>query len=344
MEQYSFLDDYSEGCHPEILRALEHTNLTQSAAYGYDIYSDAARALIREQMKAPLAEIFFVTGGTLANLIMISSALRPHEAVIAARSGHIARRETGAIEATGHKVITVDTPEGKLTPEHITKTLIDNTHGVHMAKPRMVYISNATETGLIYTKTELAALSNLCKSENLLLFIDGARLGAALSAAQNELTLADIATLSDMFWIGGTKAGALFGEAIIIPNPALATDLGFQIKQKGALLAKGRVLGLQFKTLFEDGLYFRASKRANDFAAKLSTAFTNAGFELANPTQTNQLFPILPDTLIAHLKKRFGFYIWEKRENKRSVIRMVTSWATHSDQVDTFIEHLNRRS
>ncbi len=341
MNRYSFLDDYSEGCHPEILRALQDTNFIQSKAYGYDEYSNKARELIRDEIQSPKAEIFFVAGGTLANLIMISSILRPHEAVISASSGHIARRETGAIEATGHKIIGVQSPDGKLTPALVQSTLTQNTHGVHMAKPRMVYISNATETGLIYTKSEVAALSEICRAHGLLLFIDGARLGVALSARQNDLNLADIARFSDMFWIGGTKAGTLLGEAIVIPNPDLAVDFGFHVKQKGALLAKGRLLGLQFKTLFEDDLFFRASRKANTLAAQLSSAFIKTGFDFANPTQTNQLFPILPDNLIAHLRENFDFYIWEGLENKHSVIRMVTSWATDPDQVKAFIDQLS---
>ena len=239
MKKYSFLDDYSEGCHPNILEVMASTNLVQQTAYGNDDYSEQARHLIREHLGQETIPVYFVAGGTLANIIIMSSALRSHEAVIAASSGHIVVRETGAIEATGHKIITVVSQDGKLTPNDIESTLASNAHYPHMAKPRLVYISNATETGTVYTKAELQALSETCKSNGLLLLLDGARLGTALTASISDLTMKDIAELTDVFWIGGTKAGALIGEAIVIPNDQLADDYSFHIKQRGALLAKG---------------------------------------------------------------------------------------------------------
>ncbi len=264
-------------------------------------------------------DVWFVATGTLANILIMSSALRSHEAVIAPASGHIVVRETGAIEATGHKIITVPPVDGKLTPDSISAALRANAHFPHMAKPRLVYLSNATEVGTLYTKKELEAISALCKARGLLLLLDGARLGAALSAAKNDLTLKDIAELTDIFWIGGTKVGALLGEAIVIPNPELREEFRFHVKQRGALLAKGRVLALQFRELFRDGLYFDLARHANGMAQRLSSKISDAGYRFAAETETNQLFPILPNALVEKLKENFNFYIWEP--DGESVIR-----------------------
>ena len=337
MNKYSFLDDYSEGCHPAILQAMADSNMVQQTAYGDDEYSEQARNLIRKRLDDDDIPVFFVAGGTLANIIIISSALKSHEAIIAADSGHIVVRETGAIEATGHKIITVPSKDGKLTPESIKTTLANNAHFPHMAKPRLVYISNATETGTVYSKAQLKALSEICKDNNLLLLLDGARLGTALSADINDLTLKDIADLTDIFWIGGTKAGSLIGEAIVIPNQKLADDFDFHIKQRGALLAKGRVLGLQFFELFKDDLFFKNTKHSNVLAQKLSQALVDKGHEMAALTESNQIFPILPNALIKKLEQRFAFYVWQKHDDEHSVVRLVTSWATDENKVDEFI-------
>lgn len=332
--RYSFLDDYSEGCHPDILTALSKSNFIQQTAYGDDEYSINARQLIRNELNTADTPIFFVAGGTLANIIIMSAALRSHEAVIAAQTGHIVVRETGAIEATGHKIITVATDDGKLTPELIEATLASNAHFPHMTRPKLVYISNATEVGTIYTKQEVTVLSECCKLNNLLLMIDGARLGTAITAPKSDLCLSDVVKLCDIFWIGGTKAGALIGEAIVIPNAKLADDFAFHIKQRGALLAKGRLLGIQFETLFSDKLFFRLSENANKAAQRLSNAFIDAGHEMAAATESNQIFPILPNALISQLKEQFDFYVWEPLDNDRSVVRLVTSWATDDMQID----------
>ncbi len=337
MNKYSFLDDYSEGCHPKILEALSRTNMVQQSAYGADKYSDQARDLIRQHLGSPDTPVFLVAGGTLGNIIIVSSALRSHEAVISATSGHIVIRETGAIEATGHKIITVPSTDGKLTPEGIESAVANNAHYPHMAKPRLVYISNATEAGTVYTKTELSAISRLCKENQLLLMMDGARLGTALSASINDLTLNDLVHLTDIFWIGGTKAGALIGEAIVIPNQQLAEDFSFHIKQRGALLAKGRLLGVQFAELFSDNLFFELSSVANVMAQKLSSGITENGYSLATRTESNQIFPVLPNLVIKKLQGSFDFYVWEKTDNDHSVVRLVTSWATDEKQVDAFI-------
>jgi threonine aldolase len=338
--RYSFLDDYSEGCHPDILTALSKTNLIQQTAYGDDEYSINARQLIRNELNTADTPVFFVAGGTLANIIIMSGALRSHEAVIAAHTGHIVVRETGAIEATGHKIITVPTVDGKLTPELIEATLASNAHFPHMTRPKLVYISNATEVGTVYTKQEVTQLSKCCKSNSLLLMIDGARLGAAITSLKSDLSLSDIAELCDIFWSGGTKAGALIGEAIVIPNAKLADDFAFHIKQRGALLAKGRLLGIQFETLFSDKLFFKLSENANKAAQRLSNAFIDAGHKLAAATESNQIFPILPNTLISQLKEQFDFYVWEPLDNDRSVVRLVTSWATDDAQIDALTEAL----
>ncbi|MEP3653393.1 MAG: aminotransferase class I/II-fold pyridoxal phosphate-dependent enzyme [Litorimonas sp.] len=340
MTKFSFMDDYSEGCHPDILAAMAETNMSQQSAYGVDEYSNQARVLIHEHLKNAASEIFFVAGGTLANLTLMSSLLRSHEAIISVRRGHIATHETGAIEAVGHKIITVETPDGKLNPALVEAAVAANSMAPHMAKPRLVYISNATETGRIYTKAELEALSKTCRELSLLLFLDGARLGVALASMDNDVTLSDIARLTDVFWIGGTKAGALIGEAIVINRPELAVDFRYHIKQRGALLAKGRLLGLQFRELFDKNLFVAASRHANSLATKLSEAIQSAGYELASGTQTNQVFPILPNKIVEKLEADFGFYRWETHGSDYTCIRLVTSWATPAEQVDRFISQI----
>ena len=340
MTKYSFMDDYSEGCHPQILKAMAETNRVQQIAYGDDTYCQEAKKLIRGLLGQEEAPVFFVAGGTLANLIAISKSLRPHEAIISAASGHIELRETGAIEAVGHKILTQATKDGKLTPELIQATLNANSHAPHMVKPRMVYVSNATEFGTLYSKAELTAIAAFCRHQGLLLFLDGARLGAALSAPKNDLTMRDLYKLTDVFWIGGTKAGALIGEAIVIPNQEIAEDFAYVVKQRGALLAKGRLLGIQFRELFKDNLYFAATARANSLAARISEAVLSNGYKLAAETETNQIFPILPNALIDRLQEKFSFYNWAKVDDQHSTLRLVTSWATDETQVDAFIKAL----
>lgn len=334
------MDDYSEGCHPDILAAMAETNMSQQSAYGVDEYSNQARALIHEQLENAASEIFFVAGGTLANLTLMSSLLRSHEAIISVRRGHIATHETGAIEAVGHKIITVETPDGKLNPKLVEAAVTANSMAPHMAKPRIVYISNATETGRIYTKGELEALSQTCRERDLLLFLDGARLGVALASLDSDVNLSDIARLTDVFWIGGTKAGALIGEAIVINRPELALDFRYNIKQRGALLAKGRLLGLQFRELFDKNLFVTACRHANSLATQLSGAILSAGYELASGTQTNQVFPIFPNEIVDRIEADFGFYRWEAYGSDYTCIRLVTSWATPAAQVDRFISQI----
>ncbi len=258
---YRFTNDYSEGAHINILNALVESNLNQEIGYGNDSFCEEAKKLIKAKIKNENADIHFVSGGTQANLIIISSALRPHEAIIAASTGHINVHETGAIEATGHKICTVETEDGKLSVEHI-KSVLENHSDEHMVKPKMVFISNSTELGTIYKKAELEEISKFCKENNLYLHLDGARLGSALTSRDNDLTLDELSSLVDIFYIGGTKNGALLGEAIVINNDRLKEDFRYHIKQKGAMLAKGKVLGIQFVELFKNDLFFELANHA----------------------------------------------------------------------------------
>ncbi|KAE8323677.1 pyridoxal phosphate-dependent transferase [Aspergillus sergii] len=337
LPQYSFTDDYSEGAHPQLLEALLRTNSTQQVSYGYDEYSNEARRLIRTRLQATEDEvaIHFVPSGTSANLICIASCLRPYEAVLTVDTGHIVSKEAGAIEATGHKTIVVPGVRGKMTPENLDRAVRQNQFFPHSAKPRLVYISNATELGTVYTKRELQELSAVCKRWKLLLLMDGARIGVALSALSNDLTLRDLVDLLDIFWIGGTKMGALLGEAIVVRSH-LAEDFIFHLKQHGALLAKSRVMGVQFAELFRENLFFDLATHANAMAQRISANFEKLGYLLAAPTDTNQVFVTLPMALVNRLEERFRFYTWDPLDGERAIVRLVTSWATDSLEVDKF--------
>lgn len=340
MEKYSFLDDYSEGCHPNILAALTQANLIQETAYGHDAYSIEARELIRTKINNPAAAVFFVAGGTLSNIVVASSILKSHEAIISAETGHIVVHETGAIEATGHKIISIQSDDGKLDPTDIHLALESHSLVPHMVKPKLVYISNASEVGTIYTKQELQSLYDLCQERSLYLFLDGARLGSALCSEKSDLALEDLSKLTDIFTLGGTKNGALIGEAIIINNQILQEDFAFHLKQRGALLAKGRLLGIQFSELFRENLYFELATHANNMALKISQALVRKGYELSAETESNQIFAILPDSLIENLSEEFAYYIWQKQDEEHSVVRLVTSWAITEQVVDRFIDRI----
>ncbi len=337
---YSFTNDYSEGAHPHILKALMDANLVQHTGYGMDEdHCGAARARIRREAGREDAQVHFLVGGTQANLIVIAAALRPWEAVICADTGHINVHETGAVEATGHKVLAVPSPDGKLTPQMVRQVLEAHTDE-HMVKPKMVYISNTTEIGTQYTKAELEELSRVCRRNDLYLFLDGARLGAALTSSVNDLTIADIAALTDVFYIGGTKNGALFGEAVVILNPAIDREFRFIIKQRGAMLAKGWLLGIQFETLFKDGLFYEMAAHANHMADILRKGLEEEGFSFLSQSMSNQLFPIFPDALIDRLSQDFSFNIQEKIGDSSHAVRLVTSWATPEEAVRSFLETL----
>ena len=338
--KYSFKNDYSEGAHPRILDALIKYNLTQQNGYGLDEYSLNAAKFIRDKCAAPNASVHFVSGGTQANLTVISAFLRPHESVVSALTGHIFTNESGAIEATGHKIHGVETADGKLRPQDIQNILDAHQNVPHQLKQRLVYISNSTEIGTIYSKKELQELYEFCQNKNLILFMDGARLGHALTAETNDLTFDEIAKFTDAFYLGGTKNGALIGEAIVINNPALQDEFGFHLKQKGALLAKGRLLGIQFEELMRDNLYFELADHANRQAMKIKEAFEEIGCDFLAETFTNQIFPVLSAKQIDQLSEKYDFYIWKKIDSERSAIRLITSWSTTDETVAGFINEL----
>ena len=335
--------DYGEGAHPRILERLAATNMEQTAGYGEDPHCEAARGYIRELCRMPDADVHFLVGGTQANLTVIAAALRPHQGVIAAESGHINVHETGAIEATGHKVITVPGENGKITAGEVRGVCDshwrDPTHE-HIAQPAMVYNSNPSEIGTIYTLAELEEISKVCRKCGLPLFMDGARLGYGLACELCDYTLADIAALCDVFYIGGTKVGALFGEAVVITDAALKRDFRYIMKQRGAMLAKGRLLGIQFEALFEDGLYFEISRHATELAMKLRAACTAKGYPFLVDSMTNQQFPILPNSLIERLKVKFAFSLWQPTDAAHTAVRFCTSWATKEEHLDELIAEL----
>lgn len=336
---YSFKNDYSEGAHPNILESLVNSNMEQTSGYGEDAYTEEAKALIKKHIKNEKVEVHFLVGGTQTNMTAISAFLRPHEGVIAAHTGHIAVHETGAIEATGHKVITAQVKNGKLTVADIEELVMSHTDE-HMVKPKLVYISNSTEVGTLYYKEELEAISAYCQSKGLLLFIDGARLGSALMAQDNDVTLNDLARLSDAFYIGGTKNGALMGEALVIVNESLKADFRYLIKQKGGLLAKGRLLAINFIELFKENLYFQLAEHANQMATQLKVGIEAAGYGFLTESTTNQIFPIFPNDIIQSLKKDYDFSVWESVDEEHTAIRLVTSWATKKEMVDAFNQSL----
>ncbi len=340
---YSFANDYAEGCHPSILKALSDSNLQQQPGYGEDFYSTAAANLIRKRTECSDAAVYFLAGGTLTNLVVLASALKPFESVIAADTGHIHTHETGAIEATGHKIETVSTPDGKLTASNI-EPLLNKFPLYHTVKPRLVYISNSTEAGTIYSKQELAELYAFCKENELILYLDGARLISALTARSNDMELADIAAYTDVFYIGGTKCGALFGEALVITNDLLKQDFQYHLKQRGAMMAKGRAIGVQFLTLFQDDLIFRLAAHSNAMACKISDAVRSLGYSFLTDSDSNQIFPILSNAVIDKLKQDYTFFVWKVMDNNTSAIRLITSWATPESSVDEFIATLKRLS
>ena len=333
----SFKNDYSEGAHPAILEALLQTNRQQQPGYGLDDYSEQAKALIRERIGNPQAEIFFVSGGTQANLLVLGHILRPHESIIACQSAHIADHETGAIEAVGHKIHLAPSDNGKLSSEQIRDYASRYTNVPHQVQPRLVYITQTTEIGTLYSLAELKAIWQCCQELGLLLYMDGARLAQALSAEGNDIGWEDLARYTDIFYIGATKCGALLGEAIVFNQSALAEYFSFYIKQKGALLAKGRLLGLQFLTLFQNNLYEELGRVANTQMKRINEAFVAKGIGFLSDTCTNQLFPILTEQQIAQLSADFDFYLWQKVDAEHTAIRLITSWATEDSQVEALL-------
>ena len=340
-----FHNDYSEGCHEKVLAALTRTNLEQTPGYGEDHYCAEAADLIRQACNAPDMAVHFLVGGTQANLTVIDAALRPHQAAVSADLGHINSHETGAVEATGHKVMALPSTDGKITAEQVGRIVEEHYASAsfeHTTQPKLVYISSPSELGTLYSLAELEALSATCRAKGLYLFLDGARLGYGLAAQDNDVTLADLARLCDVFYIGGTKVGALFGEAVCITNPALKEDFRYLIKQHGGMLAKGRLLGVQFKALFEDGLYFRLGQHAVAMADKIRATLAELGVASLVPGTTNQIFPILSDELLAELEKEFTFVEQERVSSTHRAVRFCTSWATTEENTDALCACLRR--
>ena len=339
-----FYSDYLEGTHPKVLEALQSTNFVQTPGYGEDDYCRHAAALIREACGLPDADVHFLVGGTQANATVISSILKPYQGVLSPDCGHIGVHETGAVEHGGHKVLPLPSVDGTLNAKQITDAVDEHwseANHEHIVQPGMVYISFPTEFGTIYSKSELEAISRACNEKHIPLFIDGARLGYGLTSPACDLTLKDIAALADVFYIGGTKQGALFGEAVVIRNNCLKADFRYNIKQNGGMLAKGRLLGIQFGTLFEDGLYFEIAKRANTLAQRIKEAATAHGIRLFGSSPTNQVFLVVENSKLAALEERIGYEYWQKYDDSSSVIRVCTSWATTDEAVDILIDAIN---
>lgn len=340
-----FLSDYMEGAHPEVMRRLQESNLEQTPGYGADPYTAEAVERIREACGAPEARVQFLVGGTQTNATVIDGLLARHEGVLAAESGHINVHEAGAIEAAGHKVLTLPGHNGKVRAEEVDRYIRDfyaDATYPHMVAPGMLYISHPTEYGTLYTRRELEALSEVCRRHRIPLYIDGARLGYGLAAEDTDLTLKEIARLADLFYIGGTKVGALFGEALVIPRPDLLPHLMPLVKQHGALLAKGRLLGVQFTALFTDDLYLKMGRHAVRQALRIREAFARAGYRAVIDSPTNQQFFRLPNSLIDRLLEEVAFDYWGPRGADESTIRLVTSWATRPEDVDRLIELIGR--
>ena len=338
-----FDSDYMEGAHPLILERLIKTNMEKTSGYGTDAYCESARKRIREACGCLEAEVHFMVGGTQTNATMITAMLRPYEGVIAAATGHINVHEAGAIEAGGHKVLALPSHEGKLDAEevdHYVTAFYSDPSWNHMVAPGMVYISHPTEYGTLYTLKELEALSSVCRRHHIPLFLDGARLVYGLAAHGTDVTLKTIASLCDVFYIGGTKVGALFGEAVVIPRSGLIRQLDTIIKQRGVLLAKGRLLGIQFDTLFTDGLYLEIARHAIRMADRIVSCLKEKGYRFYVTPQSNQLFIVLDNSRLEALSGSVSFGIWEKIDPDHTVVRIATSWATREEDAEELISLL----
>lgn len=337
--------DYAEGAHERVLRRLFETNLEQCPGYGTDEHCDRARQYVRDLCGRQDVDVHFLVGGTQTNATVISAALRPHQGVIAAVSGHIALHESGAIEAGGHKVLAVPSADGTISALDIRRVYQghwnDQAHE-HMVQPGMVYISQPTENGTLYSKAALEDIWETCQDCGLLLYIDGARLGYGLASEKCDMTLPELAGMCDAFYIGGTKQGLLFGEALVLANPALKRDFRYLIKQHGGLLAKGRLLGVQFCAILEDGLYFELAKHADRMAMQLRRAFEERGCPMLFDSYTNQQYPILPDEVLEKLERDFAFTFWDKVDSEHTAVRICTSWATEEKAVKDLVRALDR--
>ena len=340
---YRFQCDYTEGAHPAIMQRMIETNMEQTNGYGLDPYCDSARQKIKDLCECQDIDVHFLVGGTQTNTTVISAALRPYQGAVAAVSGHINVHETGAIEATGHKVLPLPSEDGKIAAAQVEEMCHAHwTDGSqeHMVQPGMVYISHPTENGTIYSKSELQELYATCKELGLPLFMDGARMGYGLMSEKSDMTLADIAANTDVFYIGGTKVGALFGEAVVITKSALKKDFRYCMKQSGAMLAKGRLLGIQFDTLFTDDLYFKIAAHADKLAMKLKNAFLEKGYKMYFDSYTNQQYPILSKKDREKLAQKYQFSFWEQIDEDYAAVRFCTSWATSEEAIDELIQDI----
>ena len=338
-----FQSDYVEGAHPKILEKLIETNYEQTSGYGEDRYCQSAREKIRYLCEKPDADVHFLVGGTQTNLTVVASALRPYQGVISAEEGHVACHETGAIEATGHKVITLPSSDGLLKAADIQRYIEDHFASPvaeHLVQPGMVYISFPTESGTLYSKKELSDIYAVCQKYSIPLYIDGARLGYGLMSEKCDLTLPDIASLCDVFYIGGTKCGALFGEAVVITSNALKRDFRYMMKQRGALLAKGRLLGIQFDTLMENNLYFDICSKAVSYALEIKHTFEDRGVKMFGSSETNQQFPILTQAQMDYFNENYVYEVWGPSTDGRTITRFCTSWATKEEDVKSLISHI----
>ena len=335
-----FQCDYNNGVHPLILQRLLETNDEQSVGYGLDPHCDNARRLIREACQRPDADVHFMVGGTQANVTVIASILRAHQGVICATSGHINVHETGALEHIGHKCVTLPHDNGLISAEQIEELVVAHRaqeDPCHCVEPAMVYISFSSEYGTIYSKAQLTAISEVCHRLDLPLFIDGARMGYGLTSPACDITLPELAQLADVFYLGGTKQGAMFGEAIVITSEKLKKGFRYNIKQNGGMLAKGRMLGIQFETLFTDNLYFKLAKHANDEAQRIRNGFLEKGYKLFMDSPTNQQFVVLNKEQMERIGKDFLFEIWEPVDAEHTAVRFCTSWATKTEDVDKLL-------
>lgn len=335
--------DYLEGAHPKVIEALVRTNEMQTPGYGTDEYCAYARTLVKSACACEDCDVHFLVGGTQTNSTVIAAALRAHQGVLSAESGHINVHETGAIEMNGHKVIALPTAQGKISAAAVEAALVAHyadRDREHTVQPGMVYISHPTEVGTLYTKAELAALSAVCRRYDIPLFLDGARLGYGLSAEGTDLTLSDIAALCDVFYIGGTKVGALFGEALVITKESLKKDFRYVIKQHGGMLAKGRLLGVQFAALLENNLYTEIAAHANRLAYRLRDGIAALGYPFFIDSPTNQQFPILPDRILSRLEEKYSFSHWGKSDEAHSIVRICTSWTTPDEYIDGLLSDI----
>jgi len=343
-----FASDYQCGCHEEIMKVLLKTNMENTTGYGEDCYSEEAKTLIKTACNNKGIDIHFLVGGTQSNAIFLKQALKPHQGVLCAETGHINCHEAGAIEASGHKVLPLTCKgDGKIRASQVEKAWIDHfkdENQIHIVQPAGVYISQTTENGAVYSLKELTELSQVCRRRNFFLYVDGARLGYALASKKNDVTLSDLCRLTDAFYIGGTKCGALIGEAMVIVNPEFKKDFPYIIKQQGGLLAKGRLIGIQFKTLFTDQLYINICRKADEMGTKIAFFLKKFGYTMFCDSISNQQFVVFENKVLEKLKEKYSFAFWQNQDKNHTIMRICTSWSTKEEDVDALIEDLRLNS